>query len=130
MVLFVLIGVAAFAVDLVHAYLVGQQVQNAADAAATRRCVADSGRHSRASTANTSAAESLADKNLTDDELSAGANISTHCTGPNEMTVDCQGDDRHVVRTRHRLLEAHREAPGGRAVRRQAGDGQPRQQPG
>jgi hypothetical protein len=33
-VLFVLLGVAAFAVDIVHAYVVGQQTQNAADAAA------------------------------------------------------------------------------------------------
>ena len=85
-----LIGVAAFAVDLVHAYLVGQQVQNAADAAATagsaqipNDILCGVGGHAR------STAVSLARTNLTGDNLAVNANdIDAHCSGPNEMTVD------------------------------------------
>jgi Flp pilus assembly protein TadG len=90
MVLLVMIGVAAFAVDLVHAYLVGQQVQNAADAAAlagASQIPADV-----ACVKANAAAADLANKNLTDDDLGVGSSISSSCTGPNEMTVDVSSE--------------------------------------
>jgi hypothetical protein len=93
-VLFVLIGVAAFAVDLVHAYVVGQQVQNAADAAAlagAEQIPADIGCPGPPTPGHAyTAAQTLANQNLSKDGISTiGPNttFTASCTGPNEMTV-------------------------------------------
>jgi Putative Flp pilus-assembly TadE/G-like len=113
-VLFVLIGVAAFAVDLVHAYLVGQQVQNAADAAATAGSAqipndipCGAGGHAR------STAVSLARTNLTGDNLAVDPNdIDAHCSGPNEMTVEIKAkiDTWFARALGFSTLTVHREA--------------------
>jgi hypothetical protein len=81
--LFVLIGAAAFAVDLVHAYVVGQETQNAADAAALAGAaqLPVGCAHAQAS------AKSIADQNLAGSGLNNYAPTYT-CSSANEMTVD------------------------------------------
>jgi hypothetical protein len=83
--LFVLIGAAAFAVDLVHAYVVAQETQNAADAAALAGAAQIPGGCAHASTAATS----LAATNLGRNGFTALDYVATPtCTSSNEVTVD------------------------------------------
>jgi hypothetical protein len=85
MVIILLLAVAALAVDLVHAYAVGQKAQNAADAAALAGAI-----QLPFDTSNCNPAEAHARdlaKNNGFDNGVAGATVTATCTGANEMTV-------------------------------------------
>ncbi|HET9730567.1 MAG TPA: pilus assembly protein TadG-related protein [Acidimicrobiia bacterium] len=84
MVLLLLIGVAAFAVDLVHAYVVGQEAQNAADAAALGGVTAL--QNDLTGTAAINRAADLADKN------GFASGVTATPTGANQLTVEVKQD--------------------------------------
>jgi hypothetical protein len=80
-----LLGVAAFAVDLVHAYVEADRVQKAADSAALAGAV-EIPQDVTGSFAKTRAHE-LADNNGFQNGVN-GATVDPEITGPNEMTVE------------------------------------------
>jgi Flp pilus assembly protein TadG len=79
MVLIVLLGVAAFAVDLMHAYVVAQEAQNAADAAALGGVI----EVPKSAASADSRARSLAQANGFN-----SAEVTPHASGTNQLTVD------------------------------------------
>jgi hypothetical protein len=85
-VIVLLLSVAAFAVDLVHAYVEAERAQNAADAAALAGSTLvntspDCG-------APTDRANALAKDNGFDPAADSRVVVTPTCTGPNEMTVE------------------------------------------
>jgi Flp pilus assembly protein TadG len=84
-VLFVLIGAAAFAVDLVHAYVVEEQTQNAADAAALAGAAQMPGGCAHAK----GAASNMVKTNMTKSGFATADYTQTqNCNTANEMQVD------------------------------------------
>ena len=85
MVIILLLAVAALAVDLVHAYAVGQKAQNAADAAALAGAI-----QLPRGTPGCPGAQAQAAKLATNNGFTTNANdtVTATCTGANEMTVD------------------------------------------
>jgi Flp pilus assembly protein TadG len=86
MVIILLLAVAALAVDLVHAYEVGQKAQNAADAAALAGAIQLPNGTPGCPGAQSQAQQLSTQNGFTDG--ADGATVTATCTGPNEMTVD------------------------------------------
>jgi Flp pilus assembly protein TadG len=84
-VLVLLLSVAAFAVDLVHAYVEAERAQNAADAAALAGATLVPGDTTLCSAPSVRAAQLATDNGFTDHV--DGATVQPTCSSPNEMTV-------------------------------------------
>jgi hypothetical protein len=88
MVLVVLLGICAFAIDLLHTYVVGQEAQNAADAAALGGVVVLPGDPSGGA-ANARAIDLASDNHFA---TRPGTQVDSRQTGPNELEVEVQQD--------------------------------------
>src|SRR5215471_4382319 len=84
-VLVLLLSVAAFAVDLVHAYVEAENAQKAADAAALAGATLVPGDATSCASPSSRAAQLATDNGFTDGVN--GASVLPSCSPPNEMRV-------------------------------------------